>query len=198
MKHVMLSVVLSTVLFFISGVTYGAEEYSRADKLVLLCFECHTADNNTPDLMIPKLTGQNADYLVAQILHYKSGRRVSTVMMELLEDARLDDIKAIAEYFSTRPPMSGTKIETELSIKGKDVYLGNNCHFCHGMNGNSVDAFVVGAPLITGQNKDYLYKTMKDMQAQKRPVDMFDLMQKVLLKLSNDELEALSEYINSL
>lgn len=198
MKYIALYFVLCTVLFFTSGVTYSAEEYSRADKLVLLCFECHTADNNTPDPMIPKLNGQNADYLVAQTLHYKSGRRASTVMIELLEGAHLEDIKAISEYFSTRTAMSGTKIATALSIKGKDVYLGNNCHFCHGSNGDSVDAFIVGAPLITGQNKDYLYKTMKDMQAEKRPVDIFDLMQKVLLKLSNDELEALSEYISTL
>ena len=198
MKCLASNIVLCIALCIIYYDSHAEESYSRADKLALMCFECHTADNNNPDPMIPKLIGQNADYLVAQILHYKTGSRASTVMIDLLKDAELEDIKAIAEYFSTRPAMTGTKKETALSIKGKDVYLGNNCHFCHGQDGDSVNAYINGAPLITGQNKEYLYKTMKDMQAEKRPVDMFNLMQQVLLKLTNDDIEAVSEYISTL
>ncbi|MDH5189923.1 MAG: c-type cytochrome [Gammaproteobacteria bacterium] len=171
---------------------------SEGDKMARLCFECHTADNNNPDPLIPKLIGQDVDYLVNQTLDYKSGRRISTLMADVLENVKTKDIRAISEYFASRPAMTGTKKETELGKKGKDVYLSRNCHFCHGLDADPATAYIDGAPLIKGQNKEYMYKTMKDMQTGKRPVDIFNLMQIVLLKLTDDEIEALSEYISSL
>ena len=71
-----------------------------------VCFSCHGADANTPIMPVyPRLAGQNAIYIEAQMKDIKSGARShgqTAVMKGIMANVSDDEIKAIAEWISTQ------------------------------------------------------------------------------------------------
>lgn len=70
------------------------------------CNACHGDDAKTPIMpAYPKLAGQNAEYLLKQILDFKTGARANdanSVMKNAVQPLSQDDAKAIAYWLSTR------------------------------------------------------------------------------------------------
>jgi cytochrome c553 len=166
------------------------------DEVVELCFECHTADNNNPDPIIPKLIGQRKEYLLKEINSFRSGRRNDTTMIDIARN--LKDEKVVHEiivFFSSRPVMSGKPNDDPIVARGEALYFIRHCDFCHGKNGKVKGTFIPGAPIIGGQNSEYLYKTLLELRDSTRPTDKFGLMRRSLLQLSSPEIEAISAYL---
>ncbi len=71
-----------------------------------VCFSCHGADANTPIMPVyPRLAGQNAVYIEAQMKDIKSGARShgqTAVMKGIMANVSDDEIKAISEWISTQ------------------------------------------------------------------------------------------------
>ena len=65
-----------------------------------LCIACHGVEGKTVNTEWPNLAGQNAAYLKAQLLAFKSGARVSPEMNLLMRDLSEEHIAAVAEYYS--------------------------------------------------------------------------------------------------
>ena len=68
------------------------------------CAACHGADGNTtvsPD--IPKLAGQNADYIVKSLQGYKSGTRKNPIMAPMGTNLSQRDMEDLAAFFSSQP-----------------------------------------------------------------------------------------------
>jgi cytochrome c553 len=67
------------------------------------CNRCHGADADNPALPIPKIAGQDRDYLVMALRAYRDDRRESTTMHKMslpYGDAVID---AIASYYAAQP-----------------------------------------------------------------------------------------------
>lgn len=166
------------------------------DEIAELCFECHTADNSTPDPIIPKLIGQKKEYLLKEINSFRSGRRNDTTMIDIFSSLKDDEkLHEIIEFFSSRPVMSGTYRYDSTVAKGESLYFERHCQFCHGDNGKVKNTFIPGAPIIGGQNSEYLYKTLLELRNGTRPTDKYGLMKRSLMQLSSDEIEAISVYL---
>lgn len=166
------------------------------DEVAKLCFECHTADDNNPDPIIPKLIGQNKAYMLKEMNSFKTGARFDTAMADIAKNLTdTQELNAILDFFATRPVMKGEPSQDAVVETGKYIYTQRHCDFCHGSKGKLGDIFINGAPIIGGQNREYLYKTMLDLRHSKRPSDPFSLMQRSLLQLSSDEIEAVSAYL---
>ena len=71
-----------------------------------VCFSCHGADSNTPIMPVyPRLAGQNAIYIEAQMKDIKSGARShgqTAVMKGIMANVSDDEIKAIAVWISAQ------------------------------------------------------------------------------------------------
>ena len=71
-----------------------------------VCFSCHGADANTPIMPVyPRLAGQNAIYIEAQMKDIKSGARShgqTAVMKGIMANVSDDEMKAIAEWISAQ------------------------------------------------------------------------------------------------
>ena len=187
------------LLFCIYGNALALGDPIRGEEKAKLCFECHVPQGQTPDPMIPKLDGQQAEYIVRQVLDYKSGRRPSTIMREVAQIVSdMQDLLDIAAFYSNLETMQGSGEINQEVKRGEVIYLDYRCHFCHGEEAVAGTAFTSGAPLIGGQNKDYLEKTMLDIKMGRRPADIYNLMKRLLMRLSDKEIEALSAYVSSL
>ncbi|ANB17832.1 c-type cytochrome [Dokdonella koreensis] len=79
-----------------------------AGKLkVYTCTGCHGVTgwrNAYPSYHVPRIGGQNYDYLVAALNGYKSGDRQHPTMQAQGESLSAEDIRDIAAYLSTIQP----------------------------------------------------------------------------------------------
>ena len=75
--------------------------------LVYTCGGCHgvTGYNNAyPNYHVPRIGGQNYDYLVAALTEYKKGERAHPTMRAQGESLSEQDISNIAAYLSSLSP----------------------------------------------------------------------------------------------
>lgn len=184
----------------ISGISYAAEKPAGRSDMAELCFDCHGADNTTSDPLVPKLNGQLRSFLVKQTKYYLSGERSDTVMSAVIGRFNLSEnnIAEIADFFSRLPPMKGSGKMTALGKKGRVVFIEQKCIFCHEEADKSVASYIGETVIIGGQNKGYLIKSMLDIRNRARIADGFDLMSKTVKHLSNDDIEAVAEYLSSI
>jgi len=101
-------VVLSTSLaaLFLMGVSaVHAENAVRpGGEKTASCEQCHGPRGAAPvQGLIPKLCGQNAEYLEAQLLEFQDGRRPQPIMHATTNLLSKDIIKQLAAYFANVP-----------------------------------------------------------------------------------------------
>jgi len=76
------------------------------ERRVPACHSCHDRTNANPSY--PRLSGQPAAYLVAQLRLFSSGKRgggpYRAVMSRVAVNLAADDMAAVAAYFATRDP----------------------------------------------------------------------------------------------
>jgi cytochrome c553 len=75
--------------------------------LVYTCGGCHGDvgyENAYPNYHVPRIAGQNYDYLVAALTEYKKGERAHPTMRAQGESLSEQDISNIASYLSSLTP----------------------------------------------------------------------------------------------
>jgi cytochrome c553 len=173
----------------------GDPELGKAKAVV--CTACHGEDGNSSNPAFPKLAGQLEEYIFKQTLDFKLGQRTDAVMYTMASAIpKEDDLKDIAAYFASQPVMQGEKDSSYQIRKGRLIYTRERCHFCHGKRGKNHLSMTTPPAIIGGQHKDYLVRSLKDIQSGVRKADIYNLMAKALDRLSHDDIEAVSEYLS--
>jgi cytochrome c553 len=116
------------------------------------CAGCHGQDGNNTDPKIPRLAGQDAQYLEAAIAAYKDSTRTHDVMRSQVSPLREQDAKDIAAFYSSKDPkaLPARRLFTVAQWTEK-------CSRCHGDKGNSTD---MRFPVLAGQDETYLVKAL--------------------------------------
>ena len=78
-----------------------AGELSRAAMLSASCEGCHGTNGRSPGA-IPTIAGKSADYLRETMESFRSGDKESTVMGRHVRGYTEEEIRLIAEYFSSQ------------------------------------------------------------------------------------------------
>jgi cytochrome c553 len=150
------------------------------------CAKCHNDTGVSDDPEIPTIAGQRATYMYKQLVDYKTEVRENRDMYKVarkLSDEEMIDISAWYEQ-QERPP----KI-------GKDAPLvAKVCDSCHDKAKVEEDGYVEVAPILAGQIRPYLLATMLDFKQADRSNDLFDRMQSVTHKLTDNEIAVLAHY----
>lgn len=76
----------------------------KASTQLETCISCHGANgNNVEDTGIPRIGGQVPTYLYNALLEYKNDKRMTerASEMELVKEINDEELKALAEYFSS-------------------------------------------------------------------------------------------------
>lgn len=85
----------------------GKGDPQAGRPLVYTCGGCHGVTgykNAYPNYHVPRIAGQNYDYLVAALTQYKQGERAHPTMRAQGESLSAQDINNIAAYLSSISP----------------------------------------------------------------------------------------------
>lgn len=92
--------------FMLCSVAYGSEvlavEITRGMMLSNSCAACHGPDGRSPGA-IPNINGKSVQVLLKALYDFKSGKRLATVMGRHASGYSDEELRHIADYFSSRP-----------------------------------------------------------------------------------------------
>ena len=168
------------------------------------CQGCHGETGNSVAPNFPKLAGQYAHYIARQTRDYQNTLR-NDPMMSGMSSAALErqDLFDIAAYFASQKQMKGDGKST--SEAGKKLYIEGNvtnliygCINCHGKEGKGMSPGNSFFPVIGGQTREYLVKTMIDFKKGDRKNDPSGMMANIARGLSDADIEALADYLSGL
>ncbi|MCP1728146.1 cytochrome c553 [Natronospira proteinivora] len=166
------------------------------------CAACHGPDGNSSNPEWPKLAGQHAKYTYEQLKAYKSGERDDAVMMGQVQNLDDQDMKDLAVFYAQQVPQVGSADE-ELGEAGKKIYRGGNletgvtaCIACHGPRGEGVP--MANYPMLSGQHAQYTIEQLEAYRDGERSTDRAGMMRDIAARMSDEEIEAVAEYIQGL
>ena len=102
-------ILFATALFAIPALAAdtGKGDPKVGKSLVYTCGGCHGVTgykNAYPNYHVPRIAGQNYDYVVAALTEYKKGERSHPTMRAQGESLSDEDIRNIAAYLSSLSP----------------------------------------------------------------------------------------------
>jgi sulfide dehydrogenase cytochrome subunit len=98
-NFIMIFFMLYTML---SAEVVSSAEITRADMLSNSCAACHGTDGRSPG-EIPSINGKSAEFLSQALHDFREGKRAATVMGRHASGYSDEEIRLIADYFSSRP-----------------------------------------------------------------------------------------------
>ncbi|MFW5909265.1 MAG: c-type cytochrome [Thiohalospira sp.] len=82
-----------------TGTASAEPEISRGDVMASTCYACHGTDGKSPG-SIPSLNGLPKEKIVSDLMAFKNGDRMSTVMERHAQGYSEDEIRELAEVIS--------------------------------------------------------------------------------------------------
>ncbi len=173
------------------------------------CVACHGADGNGIMPTYPKLAGQHAKYLEKQLQDLKLGMttsgkqgRFDPVMSAMAMPLSDQDMADLSAYFASLP-ISNNNSPEAIVAQGKALYTAGDaergltaCIACHGPRGNGTE--LSGFPKISGQHAEYIKSQLEKFRDDTRSNDMNAMMRDVAKKLTDNDIEILSQYVGGL
>ena len=187
----------------ISGAAWAQGDAAAGQGKAAVCFGCHGADGNSTAPTFPKLAGQHEGYLVKQLQDIKGGVRQSPLMIGFAAGLADQDMADLAAFFSGMEVKSGAATDAALVAKGKKIYDAGvqskgvaACNACHASDGTGNG--LAGFPAVKGQFAMYVDQQLKAFRDGARANDPAKMMRDVAGKLSDDEIKAVSAYIETM
>ena len=172
-----------------------------------VCTACHAADGNSTISANPKLAGQMPEYIAKQLANFKAApgkkaERENAVMAGMVANLSPEDMKNLAAYYASQKARDGAARNKELITLGQKIWRGGiadkgvaACASCHGANGAGMPAQY---PRLAGQHAEYTEAQMKSWRSEQRANDPVRMMRMTAAKLSDREIQAVSDYIAGL
>lgn len=197
------AVVGMVALWALAGSALAAGDAAAGKAKSAVCTACHGADGNSTMPDWPKLAGQNARYLVSQIKAFKEGKtRNNPMMAPMVANLSDQDMADLAAYYASQPRTGGYASE-ERAAAGAKLYRGGNastgvpaCMACHAPNGAGNGP--AGFPALSGQHAKYTATQLKAYRAGERTSDLNAMMRGLSAGLTDEEIEAVAEYLAGL
>jgi cytochrome c553 len=184
----------------------AAGDVAAGQKKAAMCIGCHGIAGyqaSFPEIhKVPKISGQNAKYIVAALTAYKKGERRHPSMRGLagsLSDEDMADLGAFYEQHgasSVKTVAAGSVREPSAAVAA--LLTRGACASCHGANYNQpIDG---SYPKIAGQHADYLYVALRSYKVQGNPLvgRANAIMGAQVAQFSNAELKAMADYLATL
>jgi cytochrome c553 len=191
------------VIFFpalvIAEVTGNAEQGKSKSTT---CIACHNADGNSTVKEWPKIAGQGYEYLVQSLKEYRlgeKGNRNNLIMYPIVKNLTDQDIYDLASYFTQNITSESKSNQDNLDL-GMKIYQGGiiekgipACKACHSPGGMGIN--LAKYPKLSYQHQEYTFATLKSYRDKVR---INVMMNEIASKLSEDEMKAVSNYIEGL
>jgi cytochrome c553 len=158
------------------------------------CEACHGPRGQSSNPTLPSLAGQTSQYIYEELRDFEAGRRHSATMTPIAQTLSSDEMQRLADYFGQQPPMSSSATFGSAKVaQGRSIADNSLCVMCHeaGLAGQNA------IPRIAGQQYAYIVKALESFRDGKRTNDG-GAMQAVVHGVSDEDLEALAQYVAGL
>jgi cytochrome c553 len=169
-------------------------------KATQVCVACHAVDGSRGAPSFPILQGQHPEYLVKQLVEFKSGKRKNAVMLGFASGLSDADMRNIAAFFASKKAKEGFAANKDTVALGEKIFRGGiaaksvpACAGCHSPNGAGIPAQY---PRLSGQHGDYTKAQLTAFRQGDRTNSA--QMTTISANLSDKEIAALSDYIAGL
>ena len=202
MNHPPLKMLLACISLLLVVPASGAADMEIARLAVQVCANCHGPHGDSISSAFPRLSGQNAAYIEAQLKAFKNQTRgdpyAQAYMWGMASQLDEDTMKRLAAYYAAEKSSPGRPGDPARMVLGKRIFEGGipdsgipPCASCHGENAQGKEEI----PRLAGQHPDYLVKQLaafKSLQRGNAPV-----MHVVTDKMTLDQMRAIAEYAAS-
>jgi len=168
---------------------------------VSICGTCHGPMGNSVQPKYPRLAGQHASYLAAQLKAFRAQTRgdpdaISYMwgMASQLDDASIDALAAYYAAQKSEPSASGASAAV---TRGREIYEHGvpaqgvpACSSCHGPDAHGLQDF----PRLAGQHGQYVLKQLASFQSNMRNVA---IMHGVAQNLNLDDMNAVAAFLET-
>jgi cytochrome c553 len=174
--------------------------------LLATCAACHgAAGEGSSARGIPRLAGQNADYLAHALSMFKDGTRASPVMQPVAQNLSDSDMRELADYFAAQhPPLAqavaapkAAQIEAgqQLANAGDGANV-TACFACHAAGGTGNGARF---PSIAGQPASFTVERLHEFQDRaKKGAVKPGSMTAVAAQMTDAQIESAAAYLSTL
>ena len=177
---------------------WAQADEARAKKIVGgVCFMCHGAEGESASEVFPRLAGQHWEYTAKQLENFKSGKRKSTAMADMVAKLTPDEMVALGKFFESKAAPSEPPKDAGLASVGQYIYHNGNkfsglaaCASCHGAAAKGTTAL----PRLAGQYPAYTETQLKQFNQRERTNDNA-VMHAIASQMSPLELAAVAEYL---
>ena len=173
-------------------------------QVATVCAACHGADGNSTDPQYPKLAGQHANYIEAQLKSFQNGQRPNSIMSGMASMLSQQSIADVAAYLSQQQTSPGPVDQYQPAL-GKAIYDQGvpaaglpSCISCHGPQGLGDAAKMY--PRIGGQHAQYVVQVLTGWHNGKPWGDSphAKLVVEVAKKLTIEQINAVASYVQGL
>lgn len=201
-------------LALILGLVVSSSVWAQADieagkQSAAVCAACHGPDGESIAPQYPNIKGQHENYLKKQLHDFQLGLssggeqgRNDPVMSAMAAPLSEQDIENLSAYYASLTPIDGSVPETSVE-KGHELYYAGDqsrglvaCVACHGARGNGLN--LAGFPRLSGQKPEYIKAQLEKFRDSSRNNDMNGMMRDVAAKLTDDDINVLSQYVTGL
>lgn len=165
----------------------NAGDPERGRILAEPCLGCHGIEGNMttyPPYHVPRLGGQNPNYIVKALQGYAGDDREHDGMHAQAADLTEQELRDIGAFF-------GGETTVEANVEVTPPESGIYCVSCHGVNGVSI---TTEFPHLAGQHADYLNETIRQyLEGERSDISM----NAFLNMLTEEQLNELSEFYES-
>lgn len=170
-----------------------------------VCVACHGADGNSTVASNPKLSGQDAAYLLKQLNDYTrpatdKAARVNSIMTGILGGLSEADRLHVAAYYAAQPHKPGAARNRDTLELGQRIYRAGlpergvpACSGCHSPSGAGIPSQY---PRLSGQHAEYTVAQLKAFNEGTRRNNV--PMGQIAARLSDAEMNAVADYVAGL
>jgi len=162
--------ILFTTLFFLASASVLAGGDYQAGKIkAYTCSGCHgivNYNNAYPTYRVPRVGGQNMEYMVIALQAFRSGERTHKNMNLQAEALSDHDIEDISVYLAAQTNNAGAELVFSAGNAAQGQSKSASCQACHGATGISSQPIY---PNLAGQHQNYLSKALHDFRDGSRP-----------------------------
>ena len=169
-----------------------------------MCAACHGAHGEGARNGVPRLAGQNADYLSHALSMFKAGTRAGAVMQPVARNLSDEEIRRLADHFSKESaPLAdaAASASPELVLAGKQLTERGAanvaaCFSCHAEQGKGNGARF---PSIAGQPAQFVINRLHEFQARAQGnAPQPGTMTAVAAALDERQIEEAAAYLSQL
>jgi len=193
-KVLMISAGMAGALAVADAQTGGSAE----SMATTTCQNCHGPRGDSTSSTFPRLNGQQADYIAAQLKNFRSHSRTDPHARAYMWGmaSQLDDamIVGLGKYYAAQTPtqpQSGGALAAEgkkIFMNGVDAQNIPACQACHGAHAEGMGEM----PRLAGQHGDYLKKQLEQFRSTLRESEVMHANTK---DMTDSQIEALVSYL---